>query len=75
MQFRVSPTSLQDSTSAEEWQRRQGEWLPSDADRDFIESLMVPTWGIDEFAPWIAPPRAKIDRKPGGFEWVKLADA
>ena len=58
-----------------EWQRRRAEWLPEADDQDYIESLMVPHWGIGDFAPWIAPPRSKIDRKPGNFEWIKLAQA
>ena len=61
--------------SCEEWERRRSEWLPDGDDREYIESLMVPHWGINEFTPWIAPPRGKIDRKPGGFEWVRLAEA
>ena len=69
----VSVTPDGEVLGSEEWERRRGEWLPDSDDREYIESLMVPQWGINEFAPWIAPPRSKIDRKPGGFEWVKLA--
>ncbi len=61
--------------SEEEWSRRRSEWLPEDDDRQFVESLMKPHLRVDEYASWIAPPRSKIDHKPGGFEWVKLAEA
>jgi benzoyl-CoA 2,3-dioxygenase component B len=58
-----------------EWATRRTEFLPSDADKDFIESLMQPQFETGKFAPWIAPPRLGIDNKPGDFEYVKIADA
>jgi len=58
--------------SAEEWQARRQEWLPSAADGDFIVSLMQPEWRPGKFASWIAPPKVGIDNKPGDFEYVKL---
>jgi benzoyl-CoA 2,3-dioxygenase component B len=56
-----------------EWQKRRGEFLPSDNDRDFIESLMKPESEPGKFASWIAPPKVGIDNKPGDFEYVKIA--
>jgi len=56
-----------------EWQKRRGEFLPSDSDRDFIESLMKPESELGKFAGWIAPPKVGIDNKPGDFEYVKIA--
>jgi benzoyl-CoA 2,3-epoxidase subunit B len=61
--------------SAEDWQARREEWLPSAADGDFIVSLMQPEWRPGQFAGWIAPPKVGIDNKPGDFEYVKLAMA
>ena len=61
--------------SEDEWKRRSGEWLPSPDDKAFIESLMKPEWAPGKYANWIAEPKTKIDRKPGDFEWVKLAAA
>jgi len=55
-----------------EWGRRKGEFLPSDGDRDFIESLMQPEREPGKFAGWIAPPKVGIDNKPGDFEYVKI---
>ena len=49
------------------------EFLPSDGDRDFIESLMQPQFEPGKFASWIAPPKVGIDNKPGDFEYVKIA--
>jgi benzoyl-CoA 2,3-dioxygenase component B len=56
-----------------EWQKRKGEFLPSDDDRAFIESLMRPEIRPGTFAGWIAPPKVGIDNKPGEFEYVKIA--
>jgi len=56
-----------------EWEKRQGEFLPSDSDRDYIESLMQPQREPGKFAGWISPPKVGIDNKPGDFEYVKIA--
>jgi benzoyl-CoA 2,3-dioxygenase component B len=56
-----------------DWEMRRGDLLPSDRDRDFIESLMQPQYEPGQFAGWIAPPKVGIDNKPGDFEYVKLA--
>lgn len=48
------------------------DWLPTKADGDFIQSLMVPTFAAGEFASWISPPKVGINNKPGDFEYVKL---
>src|SRR5499433_1875708 len=56
-----------------EWEKRRGEFLPSDSDRDFIESLMKSQMEPGKFASWIAPPKVGIDNKPGDFEYVKIA--
>jgi benzoyl-CoA 2,3-epoxidase subunit B len=55
-----------------DWQKRRNEFLPSEADRDFIESLMKPETQPGKFAGWIAPPKVGIDNKPGDFEYVKI---
>ena len=56
-----------------DWTKRRTEMLPSDSDRDFIESLMQPETEPGQFASWIAPPKVGIDNKPGNFEYVKIA--
>ncbi len=61
--------------SADEWNRRRDEWLPSKADGDFIDSLMKPQWESGKYAGWISPPKVGIDNKPGDFEYVKIAGA
>ena len=59
----------------DEWNGSRGEWLPDDSDRAFIESLMKAEFRPGHYASWIAEPRIRINRKPGDFEWVKLAEA
>jgi benzoyl-CoA 2,3-dioxygenase component B len=61
--------------SADEWNRRRDEWLPSKADGDFIDSLMKPEWEPGKYAGWISPPKVGIDNKPGDFEYVKISGA
>jgi benzoyl-CoA 2,3-dioxygenase component B len=55
------------------WNNRKDEWLPSQADGDFIASLMKPETEAGKFAGWIAPPKIGIDNKPGDFEYVQIA--
>ena len=61
--------------SADEWNRRRDEWLPSNADGDFIDSLMKPQCEAGKYASWISPPKVGIDNKPGDFEYVKISGA
>jgi benzoyl-CoA 2,3-epoxidase subunit B len=55
------------------WQKKKDEFLPSEADGDFIAGLMQPVVVPGKFASWIAPPKVGIDNKPGDFEYVKIA--
>ncbi len=58
--------------SDEAYQKGISEWLPTSADGDYIQSLMVPCYEAVKYASWIAPPKVGIDNKPGDFEYVKL---
>jgi len=53
------------------WQARKDEWLPTDADRAYVKSLMHPVYGIGQVAHWIAPPRRGINGQPFEFEYVR----
>jgi benzoyl-CoA 2,3-dioxygenase component B len=57
--------------SADEWARRQDEWLPTDADRAYVASLMHPVYEPGKMANWIAAPGRGIDGKPVEFEYVR----
>ena len=60
--------------SGAEYDAGLAEWLPSHADGDFIQSLMVPCFEPGKYASWIAPPKVGIDNKPGDFEYVRIED-
>ncbi|HSH41981.1 MAG TPA: benzoyl-CoA 2,3-epoxidase subunit BoxB [Arenicellales bacterium] len=57
----------------DQWNARQHEWLPSPDDLQYISSLMTPVTEAGQYANWIAPPKVKVDNKPGDFEFVRLA--
>ncbi len=58
--------------SKEEWDANVKDWLPTKADGDFIQSLMIPVSEPGKYAGWIAPPKVGINNQPGDFEYVKL---
>jgi benzoyl-CoA 2,3-dioxygenase component B len=47
--------------------------VPSEADRNYVTSLMVPVTEIGRFASWIAPPDRGINSHPVDFEYVRAA--
>ena len=58
--------------SEEEWDARQGDWLPSDDDDAYVRSLMTePVYETGKMAHWIAPPPRGIKGRPVEFEYVK----
>jgi benzoyl-CoA 2,3-dioxygenase component B len=59
--------------SEADWEGRRGDFLPTPDDDAYVASLMRRVTEPGQFAPWIAPPRAGIDGKPGNFEYVKVA--
>ena len=60
------------ASSEAEWQASVGEWLPTDDDRAFVESLMVGVHEPGKMAGWLAPPSTGIHAKPVDFEYVKI---
>jgi benzoyl-CoA 2,3-dioxygenase component B len=54
------------------WNRRVAEWLPTQADRDYVQSLMHPVREPGRFASWIAAPARGINSQPIELEYVKL---
>jgi benzoyl-CoA 2,3-dioxygenase component B len=55
-----------------EYRRREGEWLPTDADRAFVKSLMRQVIAPGKMAGWIAPPERGINNLPIEHEYVRL---
>jgi len=57
----------------DEWNGRRREWLPSEKDYAFVQSLMSGrVVELGKFANWIAPPRTGINNKPIDFEYVRF---
>jgi len=60
--------------SESEFEAHRDEWLPTQSDRDFVSSLMVPVYEPGKMASWISPPKKKgINGQPFDFEYVKRA--
>jgi len=58
--------------SEAQWCAKAHEWLCSDADGAYIQSLMKPCTETGKYAGWIAEPRVGINNQPGDFEYVKI---
>ena len=61
-----------DLITEEEFERRRAEWLPTEEDRAYVQSLMRPVTEPGKIANWIAPPATGIKGKPFEFEFVRL---
>jgi benzoyl-CoA 2,3-epoxidase subunit B len=55
-----------------EFNARKDEWLPNDADKTFIHSLMQRVTEPGKMAGWIAPPDRGINANAVEYEYVKL---
>lgn len=58
--------------SESEYNKRAGDWLPTEEDRAFVRSLMQQVTQPGKVAGWIAPPLKGINDKPFEWEYVKL---
>ena len=58
--------------SAASWKEQASNWLPSDDDHRFVESLMGRVIEPGKFANWIAPPARGINGLPLEFEYVRF---
>ncbi len=62
--------------SEEAWQARRDEWLPGEADRAFVRSLMQePVLDPRQMASWIAAPKQGIKGRPVDFQYVRHGEA
>ncbi|WP_374298800.1 benzoyl-CoA 2,3-epoxidase subunit BoxB [Ferrovibrio sp.] len=68
-ELRVDPNGR--IISQAEWDARHHEWLPTDADRAYVISLMTPVTERGKFANWVAPPARGINNQPVDFEYVR----
>jgi len=69
----IEATPDGEKLSATEWQRRQGEWLPTDVDKTYVRSLMRPVHERGKIAAWISPPRNGINGQAFDYDYVHLA--
>ena len=58
--------------SEADWQARIGEWMPTDADREHVQSLMKPCFERGKMAAWIAPPPKGINSQALDFDYVRV---
>ena len=59
--------------SEAEWDAKRPEWLPTETDQAYLQSLMQPVTERGRFANWIAPPPRGVNGQPIDFEYVRLA--
>ncbi|MCA1602602.1 MAG: benzoyl-CoA 2,3-epoxidase subunit BoxB [Acidobacteria bacterium] len=58
--------------TAEQFEQRKAQWLPTMDDREYLRSLMHPVVEPGKIANWISPPAAGVKGKPFEFEYVRL---
>lgn len=58
--------------SEADWNSKRDQWLPSQADREYVAKLMQPVRQPGKMANWIAAPSRGVDGKPLEFEYVRL---
>jgi benzoyl-CoA 2,3-dioxygenase component B len=66
----VTPDGL--VVSSEEWEKSRSQWVPTDDDQQYVESLMQPVRDPGKMAGWVAPPANGLHGKPVDYEYVKL---
>ncbi|MBR58418.1 MAG: benzoyl-CoA 2,3-epoxidase subunit BoxB [Myxococcales bacterium] len=67
--------ALPDGTpiTREEWESKRATFLPSEADRDYVKSLMTKVYEPGKMANWIAAPAKGVNGRPQDFEYVRFA--
>ena len=68
----IEATPRGEPISAEEWQQRKDEWLPSAADKEHVRSLMKPVHEPGKIASWVARPAQGINGQPFELDYVHL---
>jgi len=68
----VSVTPEGRIVSREAWEQGAREWLPSESDRGFVQSLMQQVVEPGKMAAWISPPDRGINNLAVDYEYVHL---
>jgi benzoyl-CoA 2,3-dioxygenase component B len=55
-----------------EWAERRDDWLPTDAEKVHVGSLMKAAFGPGEMAGWIAPPSTGINTLAVDYDYVRI---
>lgn len=58
--------------SEAEFEAHRAEWLPSDADKAYLRSIMKPVYEVGRIANWITPPRRGINENAFDYEYVRF---
>jgi benzoyl-CoA 2,3-dioxygenase component B len=58
--------------SEAEWDKLKDNWLPTDAERNYVRSLMKQVIEPGKMANWIAPPARGVNDQPVEYVYVKL---
>ncbi|MEE2997301.1 MAG: benzoyl-CoA 2,3-epoxidase subunit BoxB, partial [Pseudomonadota bacterium] len=58
--------------SEAEWSKNKSDWLPTESDREFVQTLMKPCYELGKIASWIAPPTRGIHGNPFDYEYVRF---
>ena len=69
-EVRVSPDGR--LVSQAEWDAHKHEWLPTEADKTYVQNLMKGVTEPGKFANWIAAPARGVNGQPVDFEYVRL---
>jgi benzoyl-CoA 2,3-epoxidase subunit B len=60
----------------DEWEKQKAEWLPSETDKAFVQSLMTKAVSDPgQMASWISAPKQGIKGRPVDFEYVRHSEA
>lgn len=57
---------------SDEWTSSTADWLPTDDDRQHVQSLMTGVTERGQMAGWLAPPARGIHQKPVDYEYVRI---
>ncbi len=58
--------------SQSEYDQNKDKWIPSEADRDYVRSLMQPVTEPGKIANWLGKPKSGIKGLPFEYEYVRL---
>jgi benzoyl-CoA 2,3-dioxygenase component B len=61
--------------SADTWAANASDWLPTEADREAVRSLMRPVIEPGRYAGWISPPARGINHQSEDFAYVRFTSA